>query len=809
MAKKTTKATQSNLEQNRLRYLRYESENLFLFFVMMMFKEHTGFKFIPYPHINKIAAVLQLVAEGRLKRVIINIPPRYGKAICENTDILTDKGFIKAFQVKIGDKFIGSNGKWTNVNAVYPQGITDLYRVTFSDKSYVDTCSEHLWQVKNRDRKHTEIKKTKELIGDLYAGDGRKKWKIPMIDSIKEHNSDDWCDITIDPYLLGCWLGDGSSSSAEITTMDLDIANAFLSVYKKGIRTHQNSGKAETIGLIGGFHVELKELNLIRNKHIPLEYLYGDFKTRLAVLQGLMDTDGTCNKKNGAISFCNKNRNIIDGIKYLISSLGGVYSLYHKNGSINVSFRLPNGLKPFRLQRKLQYIPKHNARLIPRRFIKSITKIENKKTICFEVDAKDKLFTVTRDLILTHNTEIVVKMFIAWGLALNKRAKFIHLSSSSDLALDNSAMAKEYIQSEHFQKLWPMELKIDQQSKSKWFNKDGGGCYATSIGGQIIGFGAGIRTSRKEIEVENKFKAFGGAILIDDPNKPEDSLSDTKREGVNRTYNSTVKTRVNNPSETPIILIQQRLHERDLSGFLLDKGSGEKWFHLSLPVLDEDNNPLCEEIHNIKQIEQMRKADRYTFAGQYMQLPSPDEGGIFLRDWFKKINKAEMPPINSWQLFIDGAYTKNTNNDPTGLMVCAKEGNNLYILSFISKYLEMPELLKYIPQYINSLGVYIDSILIEPKASGLSMAQLLRNQTDYNVIELRGNILRESKIERASKASPYAESGKVHLVEGIWIDGFLHEVCTFPNAVHDEAPDLLSYAIDRELFNRSNAEIIW
>ena len=77
MAKKSfnQKVSQSNLEQNRLRYLKHESEKSFLFFVMMMFKEHTGFKFIPYLHIQKIAAVLQLVAEGRLRRVIINIPP--------------------------------------------------------------------------------------------------------------------------------------------------------------------------------------------------------------------------------------------------------------------------------------------------------------------------------------------------------------------------------------------------------------------------------------------------------------------------------------------------------------------------------------------------------------------------------------------------------------------------------------------------------------------------------------------------------------------------------------------------------------
>jgi len=90
------------------------------------------------------------------------------------------------------------------------------------------------------------------------------------------------------------------------------------------------------------------------------------------------------------------------------------------------------------------------------------------------------------------------------------------------------------------------------------------------------------------------------------------------------------------------------------------------------------------------------------------------------------------------------------------------------------------------------------------------MAQLLRNQTSYNIIELRGKIIRESKIERASRVSPYVEDGsKVFLVEGNWNDSFLQQLVSFPNGKHDEYVDLLSYAIDRELFTQNKARIIW
>ena len=180
-------------------------------------------------------------------------------------------------------------------------------------------------------------------------------------------------------------------------------------------------------------------------------------------------------------------------------------------------------------------------------------------------------------------TELAIKMFISWCLAKKPTSKFIHLSYSGDLALDNSSQTKEYINSEAYQNLWQMSLKHDAQGKQKWFNTDGGGVYATSTGGAITGFGAGSTSTNN---------GFGGAIIIDDPIKPDDAFSDVKRKSVNERYTNTIRTRVNS-RETPIIIIMQRLHEEDLSGFLLDGGSGEEWEHLCLPALDKNNIPLC------------------------------------------------------------------------------------------------------------------------------------------------------------------------------------------------------------------------
>ena len=381
-------------------------------------------------------------------------------------------------------------------------------------------------------------------------------------------------------------------------------------------------------------------------------------------------------------------------------------------------------------------------------------------------------------------TELAVKMYIAWSLAKNPSAKFIHLSYSDSLALDNSSMTKEYINSDAFTRLWDIKLKKDSQSQKKWYTTEGGGVYATSSGGAITGFGAGS----------------GGAIIIDDPLKPDDALSDVRRSFINNRYNTTIRSRVND-RDVPIIVIMQRLHEEDLSGYLLDGGSGEEWHHLKLSALDDDNKALWPKKHSFDELEAIRQADRYTFSGQYLQLPSPPEGGEWRKDWFNIVNRAELPNDIVYEMYIDGAYTKDTRNDPTGIQISGKSGDNLYIFKSIDKYLEMPELKNFITSFVQSCGVPVSQILVEPKASGKSLVQLLRRETKYNVSELTTNFVRYSKIERARASSPFIEGGRVYLVKDNWNEAFLQQVSTFPNAKHDEHIDCTSYAIERNLIN--------
>lgn len=233
-------------------------------------------------------------------------------------------------------------------------------------------------------------------------------------------------------------------------------------------------------------------------------------------------------------------------------------------------------------------------------------------------------------------TELAVKMFISYGLAINPRARFIHLSYSSALAVDNSMCVKSIVANEYYQYVFDTHIARGLNTKARWNTSVGGGLYATSTLGQITGFGAGI-TDKEEEEELDEFTAefnpnqFNGAIVIDDPIKPEDALSDNMRESVNRRFETTIRNRVNS-RKTPIIIIMQRLHEHDLCGYLQEI-EPEDWTVLSMPCLtvDEQGNEhaLWEFKHTVEELHKIEAANSFVFETQYQQNPTPIEGLMY------------------------------------------------------------------------------------------------------------------------------------------------------------------------------------
>lgn len=284
-------------------------------------------------------------------------------------------------------------------------------------------------------------------------------------------------------------------------------------------------------------------------------------------------------------------------------------------------------------------------------------------------------------------TELASISYMARGFALNSASRFLHLSYSDNLVLQNSNTVREIVKSRNFQDMWDVGVKTDTDSKKIWHTTDNGGLTATAAGGQVTGFRAGHMDHEK----------FSGALIIDDPVKPDDAYSETIRNKVNNSYNETIASRV--AIETiPIIVIMQRIHYDDLSGYLLRGGSGEKWHHLNLPVIIDNSEKYPEEYthgipidhglddgwlwpfkHN-ENHEVALRAHRRRWSAQYKQAPIKRDEETAL--WTEKtINKCrewnDAVPIRTL-VSVDPATTDNKTSDEHGITVGSSYADDHY-----------------------------------------------------------------------------------------------------------------------------------
>lgn len=300
-------------------------------------------------------------------------------------------------------------------------------------------------------------------------------------------------------------------------------------------------------------------------------------------------------------------------------------------------------------------------------------------------------------------TELAVKNFIANGLALNPASKYIHLSYSDMLALDNSEEVKDLINEDFYQELFPeVQIKVDSRSKKKWYTTAGGGVYATAAAGQVTGFGAGKVDEEEETDLEEfmtgiaeqtaaehpilKKKLFGGAIIIDDPIKPEDADSETIRERVNNRFDSTLRNRINSRN-TPIIVIMQRLHPMDLSGYLQRAEEQDDWEVISLPCLSIGDDGQLKALwpfkHTVEELQKMKKGNDIVFERQYQQNPKPKEGLLFPEDELNYYNPetVDVEKLAEFKVMIIDPADEGGDSlsAPVGYLI----GNKIYVVDVI------------------------------------------------------------------------------------------------------------------------------
>ncbi len=403
-------------------------------------------------------------------------------------------------------------------------------------------------------------------------------------------------------------------------------------------------------------------------------------------------------------------------------------------------------------------------------------------------------------------TEVIVKGFIEWCLLQDARSKFLHLTYSEDLALDNSTEIREDIKSEWYQSHCPIKFKKDSDSKKKWYTKEGGGVYATGTCGSITGFGAGEFDDEEQFEdkesaliddwiTKTQEKAqdiqFGGAIIIDDPIKPDDAHSETQRNKANARLNSTILSRRNSTNDTPIIIVMQRLHEDDMAGFCINGGTSEKFDVISLPAINEKGEALWSLKHTVEQLEALKKADAFMYASQYMQNPKPMNGGLFPMEAWGRLQTLPKDIDFTFQVW-DCAQKPGVSNDYSVCATWKINSRGYYIVDVWRDKVTAPVLQMMAETLFAKHRP--DAVIIEDKSAGSSLIQYLQASTAIPVIpwEPEGE-----KIQRIIRAVPMVVAGNVYLVgDGEWIPDFIDEHQRVPHSKYDDQADTTAMAND-------------
>lgn len=384
-------------------------------------------------------------------------------------------------------------------------------------------------------------------------------------------------------------------------------------------------------------------------------------------------------------------------------------------------------------------------------------------------------------------TNLVVDNFTAFAFAKNEakgipHPKFIHTSYSDTLVNRNSTNVKSIIKLPEYQDMFP--IKITKDSATEWYtNGSQGGFYAVSSAGQVTGFHAG-----RKIE-----DGFYGMLSIDDPLKPEDARSSVERDKINRRFNETLKSRLSYPEKTPIVIIMQRLHQKDLTGFLLDGGGGIEFEHLCLPLIDETRKyvNLWGEMWSDNVVEGLKK-DTYTFAGQYQQNPVPEGGGEIKSEWFKRYSV--LPLLDFKVQTVDPSLGEKKKNDPCACATWGKYENKVYLIDYFEqKTVDPAPRIKdcYIKHKPRIMGVESNSI-----GSGV-IKDLKKYDEKLNIsIPIQPIWQHKDKIQRVQDVKGFISSGYVYIPEEAeWLNDWLLSIEGFPNMEHDEAVDTLTMAL--------------
>ena len=598
--------------------------------------------------------VLDMFAHGKIKKLMITVPPQHGKELSDSTPILTPSGFVRHGDLKVGDYVYGRNGQPVKVLWVSEKTMSE-YDITFSDGSTIQCHGNHEWVVYDRGKGKELVVNTNYLHSrKLYSGNpGARghRYLIQVDQNVPIHNAE--IELPLHPYILGAWLGDGTSEAGCITHHrdDVSTINKIESLgYLLGAdQIHKDTGVHRVTIL--GLQSKLKSIGVLKNKHIPEQYFNSSIQQRLELLAGLIDTDGYVYHKNGRVTFSNANKILIDNVKRLVISLGcratvceyeptvSTSGIVGKQKIYQISFN-PYFDIPCALERKktINIHPKSR-----KRGIASVIKASNpERGNCIQVEGG--IYLAGETLIPTHNSEASSRKLPAFMLGLNPNLKIAIGSYESTTAQGFNKDVQRNIDSDEYRELFPKTFinGSGKQSYNNVYARNNKLCEIVGHRGSIVAVGRSGALTSKTVDV----------MIMDDLYKDfEEGNSPVIREKAWKWYTSVVKTRLHNNSQE--LMLFTRWHEDDLIGRLeleeqvieikslreLDNIPQGAWVKINFEAI-KDTEPseldprqpgdaLWSNRHNRVTLEEKRAIDKLLFDCLYQGKPASKEGMLY------------------------------------------------------------------------------------------------------------------------------------------------------------------------------------
>lgn len=752
--------------------------------------------------LDAICEHLEAVSQDEIKRLLINVPPGMMKALDSETPILTTWGWKRHGDLMPGDFVFGPDGWPKRVLACTTEVVEESYKVTFDDGVSIVAGSGHLWEVE-RDfcDVSTEWRRIRRRVvvttPDLRVsartrkgGTGPDRIRVASPIQLPPRR------LLIDPYLLGVWLGDGATDTGCFYAAETDYPHfAHLGRLSSTVPAGGSRRQAFHRVIPEGLQTKLRLLQLLGNKHIPPDYMESSVDQRLALLQGIMDTDGSCSR-NGLCSFTTVLPGLAAQVAELLCSLGVkafTKSRYtYLNGKrygphYKVGFVPPVGMAVFRLPRK-QERAKGSANCRTHcRYVEGVEPVGPRVVKCIQVEGS--IYLAGKELVPTHNSLLTAAFWPMWEWGPRGRPdlRFLSFSYADRLSIRDNRRCRMLAENDWYQERWPLRITSDQNQKTLFENEARGWRMASSTGG----VGTGARADR---------------LLIDDAHHVSDGESPAKLESTLLWFNEVLPTRLNDPERSAIVVIMQRVHERDIAGEIIARDLGyeklvlpmefepERRCSTSIGFTDprtQAGELLFPERFPAHVVERDKKAmGSYAWAAQAQQSPAPRGGGMIkverlgiVRDWPRG-----GPLVRVWDFAGTGEGGSGDPDYTAGVLMTERDGRAWVIdvqhgrwgpagveqIAHQTAMRDGPEVRIVIKQ--------------EPGSSGRAIVDHYQRRV-LRGFAVYGKPDTGSKVLRAEPFAAAVEAGNVSLVQGPWIEAFLAEARVFPMGAHDDQID--------------------